>query len=57
MGSVLSTWEKRFVRSMAEYNKSCYPTDKELAVLARLLCKVCPNVKVYPRRDREEEPF
>jgi len=20
-------------------------------------CKVCPNVKVYPRRDREEEPF
>jgi hypothetical protein len=57
MGSVLSTWEKRFVRSMAEYNESCYPTDKQLAVLARLLCKVCPNVKVYPRRDREEEPF
>jgi len=28
-----------------------------LAVLARLLCKVCPNVKVYPRRDRKEEPF
>jgi len=28
-----------------------------LAVLAQLLCKVCPNVKVYPRRDREEEPF
>ena len=57
MGSVLSTWEKRFVRSMAEYNESCYPTDKELAVLVRLLGKVCPNVKVYPRRDREEEPF
>ena len=57
MGSVLSTREKRFVRSMAEYNESCYPTDKQLAVLARLLCKVCPNVKVYPRRDREEELF
>ena len=53
----MSTWEKRFVRSMAEYNESCYPTDKELAVLVRLLGKVCPNVKVYPRRDREEEPF
>ena len=35
---------------MAEYNESCYPTDKQLAVLARLLCKVCPNVKVYPRK-------
>jgi hypothetical protein len=57
MGSVLSTWEKRLVRSMAEYNGSCYPTDKQLAVLARLLCKVCPNVKAYPRRDRKEEPF
>ena len=57
MGSVLSPWEKRFVRSMAEYKESCYATDKQLAVLARLLCKVCPNVKVYPRRDREEEPF
>ena len=57
MGSVLSTWEKRFVRSMAEYNESCYPTDKQLAVLARLLCKVCPNMKVYPRWNREEEPF
>ena len=52
----MSTWEKRFVRSMAEYKESCYATDKQLAVLARLLCKVCPNVKVYPRRDREEEP-
>src|SRR5262244_4590142 len=57
MGSVLSTWEKRFVRSMAEYNEACYPTDKELAVLARLLCKVCPNVQVYPRWNRKEEPF
>jgi hypothetical protein len=57
MGSVLSTWEKWFVRSMAEYNESCYPADKELAVLARLLGKVCPNVKVYLRRDREEETF
>jgi len=28
-----------------------------LAVLVRLLGKVCPKVKVYPRRDREEEPF
>jgi hypothetical protein len=34
MGRVLSTWEKRFVWSMAEYNESCYPTDKQLAVLA-----------------------
>ena len=57
MGRVLSTWEKRFVSSMAEYNESCYPTDKQLAVLAQLLCKVCPKVKVYPRRDRGEEPF
>jgi hypothetical protein len=57
MGSVLSTWEKRFVRSMAEYNESRYPTDKQLAVLARLFRKVCPNVKVYPSRDGEEEPF
>src|SRR6516164_4258950 len=40
MGSVLSTWEKRFV-----------------TVLERLLCKVCPNVQVYPRGDREKEPF
>jgi len=57
MGRVLSTWEKKFVRSMAEYNESCYPTDKQLAVLARLLCKVCPNMNVYPRWNREEEPF
>ena len=57
MGSMLSTWEKRFVRSMAEYNESRYPSDKQLAVLARLLCKLCPNVKVYSRRDREDEPF
>ena len=56
MGSVLSTREKRFVRSMAEYNESCYPTDKQLAVLARLLCKVCPNVKVYPRRTVKRNP-
>ena len=42
---------------MAEYNESCYPTDKQLAVLERLLCKVCPNVQVYPRGDREKEPF
>ena len=32
-------------------------TDKQLAVLVGLLRKVCPNVKVYPRRNREEEPF
>jgi hypothetical protein len=42
---------------MAEYNESSYPTDKQLAVLARLVCKVCPNAKVYPRRDGEKEPF
>jgi len=56
MGSCLSTWEKGFVRSVAEYNESWHLTDKQLAVLARLLRKVCPNVKVYRRRNCEEEP-